>query len=278
MKIQYISDIHLEHSNDRDFSSYLIPNAQYLALCGDIGYPHTDIFRELIEYCSKHWLQVFYITGNHDYYNMIYKRWNYKIPYSMENIEEQIELVFQNYENVHFLQKKTFEIPDTNYVIAGCTLWSHIKESQISDAIQYLNDYNYIFRTDHRFTIEDYNYLHKDHSKWLLDTLKSLYNKKVIVLTHHLPTELLIDPKYLTDPRNFLFYTELSDHLKMENIRLWICGHSHGTRKIVYRPNFEIVMNCKGYPNEKLTHFNKSCIEDLHEVLLEKNSEDISFL
>ena len=60
MKIQYISDIHLETINNEDFNKFLIPNAPYLVLGGDIGYPRSQKFKNFISYCSKFWKEVFY--------------------------------------------------------------------------------------------------------------------------------------------------------------------------------------------------------------------------
>lgn len=270
MKIQYISDIHLETRNKNDFETYLIPNAPYLALCGDIGYPRSETFKDFITYCSKNWLEVFYVTGNHDYYNKIYTRWKYSSPYSMKQIEEYIEELFKSYPNVHFLQKKRFDIPNTNYSILGCTLWVYIPSYKYTDCLTSLNDMNYICIEDNkRFTPDYMNRLNKDHSDWLLKSLEDLEKEErsAIVLTHHLPTRLLINEEFINDSRNYLFYTELPSHLESKALHIWICGHSHSSKRLLLKNNVELMMNCKGYNNEEIKNFNPSCIYEIHEKL-----------
>ena len=282
MKIQYISDIHLEtRNNKKDFDKYLIPNAPYLALCGDIGYSQT--FKDFMDYCSKNWLEVFYITGNHDYYNKIYTRWKYSSPYSMKQVEEYIEELFKSYTNVHYLQKKRFDIPNTQYSILGCTLWVEIPIYKYVDAIHSLNDVNYISIDGYqRLSPEDIDTLHEDHCKWLMRSLESIgsLGRKTIVLTHHLPTKLLISEEYINNSRNYLFYTELPEYIYHPALQAWICGHSHSSKRILLKNNIELMMNCKGYSKEIIKNFNPSCIYEIHEKLNTnlQDEENVEFI
>ena len=284
MKIQYISDIHLEtRNNKKDFDKYLIPNAPYLALCGDIGYPHSQTFKDFMDYCSKNWLEVFYITGNHDYYNKIYTRWKYSSPYSMKQVEEYIEELFKSYTNVHYLQKKRFDIPNTQYSILGCTLWVEIPIYKYVDAIHSLNDVNYISIDGYqRLSPEDIDTLHEDHCKWLMRSLESIgsLGRKTIVLTHHLPTKLLISEEYINNSRNYLFYTELPEYIYHPALQAWICGHSHSSKRILLKNNIELMMNCKGYSKEIIKNFNPSCIYEIHEKLNTnlQDEENVEFI
>lgn len=280
MKIQYISDTHLEFDSNIDFKKICIPSAPYLALCGDIGYPNSEIFKQFIDYCSKGWEQVFYVTGNHDYYNKIHTRWRYKAPRSMEQIENDIEIFFKKYNNVHFLQKKSFQIPNTEYVILGCTLWTFIEKKNYVSAHYTLNDFSYISNKGRRFSVEDLVELHENHANWILQSLQYLesIHKKVIVLTHHLPTSLIIDPKYFGDPKNYLYHSELTEHLNNKALKAWICGHSHASSRIVYKHGVEVMMNCKGYPREH-TGFNSSCIYEIEKCKdFQQSSEEVEFV
>ena len=278
MKIQYISDIHLEFETNIKFENIVVPNAPYLALCGDIGHPNSEIFKEFINYCSKRWTHVFYLTGNHDYYNKIHTRWKYKAPRTINETEEDIGTLFKNYSNVHFLQKKSFEIPNTDYVILGCTLWTHIEEKHYVEAYYSLNDFNYICKDGKRFSVEDLVELHQEHANWILESLQNLesLNKKAIVLTHHLPTSLIINSKYIGHPKNYLYYSELTTQLDNPALKGWICGHSHASSKIIYRKGVTVMMNCKGYPNEH-TGFTKSCVYELKDKE-EHISEEVDFV
>jgi predicted phosphodiesterase len=279
MKIQYLSDTHLEFETTIKFEDIIVPNAPYLALCGDIGHPNTIIFKDFIDYCSKRWEHVFYVTGNHDYYNKIHTRWRYKYPKTMEQIEKDIEELFKNYTNVHYLQKKQFDIPNTDYVILGCTLWTHIQKKDYVDAHYTLNDFKYICKNYTRFSVENLVALHENHSTWILERLKYLesIHKKAIVLTHHLPTSLIIHPKYIGNPNNYLYYSELTEHLDNPSLKAWICGHSHSVSRIIYRKGVKVMMNCKGYPREN-TGYTNNCIYEINEKEISNDSEEVDFM
>ncbi len=61
---QLISDLHLE------MGSYfnLKAKAPYLLLVGDIGYPESQIYKDFLKQYSKKFDKIFYISGNHEYY------------------------------------------------------------------------------------------------------------------------------------------------------------------------------------------------------------------
>jgi predicted MPP superfamily phosphohydrolase len=90
MKIQYLSDLHLERKIDYlDLVKSVVinkNNADILVLAGDIlnfslnEYEYSDIF----QYFSENWEYTLYIPGNHEYYNNYY-------PLSLEPIEIQLK-------------------------------------------------------------------------------------------------------------------------------------------------------------------------------------------
>jgi len=72
MRVQYISDIHLELYKDLPeaaFVNFITPDAPYLALCGDIGIPDFKNYEKFISWCAPRWNKIFIIAGNHEYYN-----------------------------------------------------------------------------------------------------------------------------------------------------------------------------------------------------------------
>ena len=144
-----------------------------------------------------------------------------------------------------------------------------------------MNDTNYIsFDGVRRLLPDDINNLHGDHSYWLLKKLEYLESvgRKAIVLTHHLPTELLINDEYKNDPRNYLFFSELIKHLESKALCAWICGHSHSSKRILLKKGVELMMNCKGYSNEEIKNFNPSSIYEINEKLNINLEENIDFI
>lgn len=63
MRIQYASDLHIELWEKRTFEETLMPEADYLVLCGDICIPNHENFLKFLEYVSERWKIIFYIPG-----------------------------------------------------------------------------------------------------------------------------------------------------------------------------------------------------------------------
>ena len=66
MRIQYASDLHLELYMKTTFDETIVPNADYLVLCGDIAKLDCVNLRPFLEYCSEKWKKVFWIPGNEE--------------------------------------------------------------------------------------------------------------------------------------------------------------------------------------------------------------------
>ena len=256
-RIQYVSDIHLEMYDKVPFPLIVKPAARYLALCGDIGHPRQPIFQNFMEYCSQRWDKVFYVPGNHEYYNkkniVTTRQTKWNIPETMAQIEENTRTLLVPYKNIYYLNNAIVELPDENMNILGTTLWTDIPYEKFSEATLRLNDMNFIAN----FTPEKMKSLHVQSSSWLMDALwkTNSQGRRAIVLTHHMPSEVLVEPRYLGDRYGYLFYTEMTMHLANPALAMWICGHSHSCARILYRPGVELYMNARGYPDENIEGF-----------------------
>ena len=261
-KIQYVSDIHLEtHHNTSKaiFEKILKPSAPYLALCGDIGYPGAPLYEPFLEYCSKHFEHVFYIAGNHEYYNDTkaikylktkkfieksvsdeeLRRISMRFPReSPEDRTKQIREICQKFSNIHFLDKETFKITDTDIIVVGCTLWSKLYMNP--HMLPQFNDFNRICQDkDTLLMPKTYDNWNEEHIEFLGFTLRKIHvdspDAKVLVLTHHCPTYDIIIEKYTTsDPDNMNSFFANKDLISPfgKNVKAWICGHTHGCKTI----------------------------------------------
>jgi UDP-2,3-diacylglucosamine pyrophosphatase LpxH len=283
-KIQYVSDIHLETRYGQKFYDILKPEAPYLALCGDIGNFSSSLYEPFIEYCSKSFEHVFYVAGNHEFYNSKVSISKYmaminlntitdltrlKMQEQIITIEETLERISKlcdRFPNVHFLNKSVYQVPSTDYYIVGCTLWSNI-DMDIYTLIQF-NDFKKIMETKTKpLTPGVYKQMHNNHKQFLEDTISNLSsaneNAKILVLTHHCPTFKVIDDKYLTEDNheiNTFFATDL-EYLLRNNVKAWICGHTHGCKQVNIN-NTIVATNTYGYLNETISRFsNKAIIE-----------------
>ena len=267
MKLQYVSDIHIELRKPKEIP-LIVPREQSngcLALCGDIGDPFSSQYETFIGVHSPLYRYVLVVSGNHEYYSARRQR-------TMREIDDQIEAVCAKFTNVIFMNKKEIVIENTKFI--GCTLWSFVNKELESQ----MNDYNNIFvdslRTNsgmHMFPdrkrrylrefkrpleYQDVNLLHQDMITWLEECIQKTPEPNIIVLTHHAPTEQMdrTPPScgYSSDCE-FLFTSKVSH---------WISGHTHITRQVSIG-NTLCLSNCYGYPGDPCGHNPASVIDVL---------------
>ncbi len=243
MRIQYISDIHLEFMSK---PPKIKATAEVLCLAGDIGYPFSGIYREFLKQMNTDFKKVFLIAGNHEYYKD--KKYG---EASMEIINSMIQSIIINHKltNVTFLNNSYEEY--NNILFVGSTLWSKIPSANMND-ICLMNDFKQI----EGLTYDTYNLLHIQSCQFITDTLSlvekgELYTnptKKIVMITHHLPSFNLIDEKHTYSDTN-CFYASKCDAYFVEPIKVWIYGHTHTPNKTIIN-NIKFVCNPKGYPSE----------------------------
>lgn len=249
---QLVSDLHLEYYKKINYNEFIIPSAKNLIIAGDIGYFYLDNYKPFIEQCSNLFEHVFLVLGNHDYYTV---KTNIM---SMNQIEENIKLILKDYDNIHLLQNETYDFED--YTIIGTTLWSNIPFNMHNYIKNAINDYNYIFNDlKKQITVNELNYLHYKNVKWLESQINNTH-KKILIITHHLPSYQLIHKKYENSPLNYAFATNL-EYLLKSNVTHVCCGHSHSNVNIKIN-NCQLLINPKGYPNENEL-YNKQFIFNL---------------
>lgn len=252
-----VSDLHLEFSKQLEINSW--PDADYLALTGDIGVGMSsrDFIEKLIS--SKKYQHIFYVPGNHEYYN---------------KCKEDIDLRWLDFaaehNNFHYMIGQTF-FEDGDYLFAGCTLWTNIDTPEEQAYIQYsMNDYNMIRsiqafdprRDDFYRKVTDFdikvqstwaqgspatrityvdgmfakpptisvkltNCWHQQDVFYLEEAVKEakVSNKKLVVFTHHTPSILCLNEKHAGGYLDKGYYTNLE--WLMKDVYLWGCGHTH---------------------------------------------------
>jgi DNA repair exonuclease SbcCD nuclease subunit len=223
MRLQLVSDLHLElvkNPFEVSFESILTPSAEILLLPGDIGNPFYDIFQDFMKWCSEKFERVFYVPGNHEYYN----------GKPMPKVLKQIFDVTFSLDNVHVLHNDSLslDIGEDKLAFIGTTLWSYIPDDKIKLVEFVINDFYRI----HEFTAERYNQLHSESVKYLREELQKYRGRKCIVITHHLPSYQCIHEKYGSCDYNCAFASSLEELMKHENLKLWAFGHSHASMSL----------------------------------------------
>jgi hypothetical protein len=234
-RIQYVSDIHLDHMEKCAFPQILRPAARILVLAGDIGNPHHRLYSSFLDWCHDKWDHVFIVAGNHELYNFKSKsRWP-----TMDRVftyDQQLKAcadICSTWSNIHFLNNSNYYLQDYNVEILGTTLWSNIPRDKYAEVLHGMNDYNYIAKGHPIIDIQsispdDTNAWHKAAVQWLDAQIFRCEEERrdCVVVSHHLPSYSLCNPKFAGHPVNCCFASTLDDRLKTP-VRAWICGHSH---------------------------------------------------
>lgn len=246
MRFQYFSDIHLEFYNEnfnkigRIFISKLTKQQdrpRFLMLPGDIGHPKLPSYKRFLETLSPMYEKIFVTTGNHEYYKTHLT--------DMSNIDSKCREICESLplKNVIFLQNEVHHIDDLTAVYGG-TFWTYVPVKN-QRAVQFsgINDYRYIYE----FYPEHSSALHKQAVQCLQDALDTFPEKKWIVMSHHMPSFDLIDPKYRVDKYKHLNHAFASDIMQAHDPRIvaWVYGHTHSPFQ-----KDKFYCNPIGYPGE----------------------------
>jgi len=242
MKLRYFSDLHLEFIKPNKIEQFIrqIPSGidEICILAGDIGNPYQTNYDIFMKFISKNFKKTFVISGNHEYYNK---------TKTIQETNEFMEEYFQQFDNIRFLNNN-YEIYE-NYCFIGTTLWSHITNPiyEINDTCS-IPHFNYI----------QYNKLNRVCVEFLEDAIQK--NDNCIIITHHVPSESLIDTKYKTKqmlPYNPWFYCNMDELIEKKDIKCWIYGHTHTPSNVIIN-EIPFLCNPIGYPNENKIDFQKT--------------------
>jgi Icc-related predicted phosphoesterase len=201
MKAYVCSDLHCEFHEDggKKLITQILPGAPIAIVAGDLAV--GEGLRPALKLLADKYRQVVYIAGNHDYYN---------------SSREGIEAIRQsmNLPNVHWLEDEVVQIEGLRFV--GCTLWFGWHRSDLELQI-----------TDFQVIAGIRRWVHEKNQK-SLEFLRKNVKADSIVVTHHLPSNRSIVPRYQGSPLNCFFACPEAEEILLEKApRLWIHGHTH---------------------------------------------------
>ena len=217
MKIQYASDLHLEFEENTDYliSNPLKVTGDILILAGDIHVFGSEGFMEnpFWDWASKNYKQVIIAYGNHEYYkecdlSTMKDGYKYKIR-----------------DNVYYYYNCVITIEDIDIIVS--TLWSYInKENELACQMG-VNDFRLIKYNGNVLTPEIFNNEHKKCLDFIKKSINESKAKTIIVVTHHVPSDLLNAKEFQGSDINNAFTVDLTDYIKKCGAKYWIFGHSH---------------------------------------------------
>lgn len=264
MKVDYVSDLHLEFRNYPNLDKE--PGGDLLVLAGDILTarllePHrTDqAARKLTKYLRNEFIpflnkyrNVIYIAGNHEHYDYNYHK-------SLDNIK--MWFYYNGAMHMEFMENAAFVPPLHGEVMFVCaTLWTDYNRGSplaMQAAQEGMNDYRLIYTKDidwadgprtitPEFLIDE----HTRSVEFIRHVASENRRRKIVVVTHHAPASLSLN-KVHSGINDGAYYSDLSHIiLNNENITHWIHGHTH--HNVEYEiGQCKVMTNCRGYPSEK---------------------------
>ena len=146
--------------------------------------------------------------------------------------------------NVHYHQNKVVRIDDVDFILS--TLWSHIRPEDEYFVHRGMNDFRQILYNGCRFTPADFNAEHEKCLDFIKRSVAESTAEHIVVVTHHLPTMVVVAPEHKGNLLNSAFATELGNFIADSRIDAWIFGHSHANIDATIG-NTRIVCNQLGY-------------------------------
>lgn len=240
-RIQYVSDLHLEFQQNRQWIAEhpLEVTGDILLVAGDSAYldlpdSGNDTYSayKFWDWASKQYKQVIVCLGNHDFYGY----------YDLSSIPNGFCKTIRH--NVHAYYNSVVHLGDTDIIVS--TLWSKIEPYNAFLTEKNVSDFYRIRYDGRQLTADDFNHEHERCLTFIEQAISESDAKKIIVLTHHVPTQLCTAAEFLDSPINGAFTVELVNFISNNRIDYWIYGHSHRNIKAQIGDTL-IISNQLGY-------------------------------
>ena len=208
--LQYASNFFLNLHRQRNFQKMLVPSSENLALLGNICSLDTGesrkLYKEFLDYTSDKWKHVYIVPGP-------WEMASYISPREYQSNIHSLYKLSKIYKNVEVLNESTVKIQHINLIAS--TLWVNKPHTRYP----FMFEYSYIWHkhfSGHINLMQDQIKLwHKSHINYLMNMDPS---ERYIVLSHHLPSPVLIDK----DDKD-MESSNLEKHMK-KPIEVWLGG------------------------------------------------------
>ena len=257
LRIQYVSDLHLEFPQNRQWLAKhpLEVTGDILLVAGDTAYldlpdSNRDTYSayQFWDWASDHYSRVIVCFGNHDFYGY------YDLATMSNGFCKEIR------HNVYAYYNNVVHLDGIDLIVS--TLWSKIKPYDAFLTEKNVSDFYRIKYNGHRLTADDFNREHERCLAFIEQAISESDAEKIIVVTHHVPTQLCTAVEFKNSTINGAFTVELGEFIADHRIDYWIYGHSHRNVKAQIGETL-IMSNQLGYvsDNEHLKNgFNPSAM------------------
>jgi predicted phosphohydrolase len=224
----HCSDLHTEQHRDGGKSvidGLYNKDVDIAVVAGDLSITANNLLQNNIKMLCDKFQNVVYVLGNHEYYNSSLAR----VDEILGNLESEIS-------NLTWLNDSRAIVEGVSFI--GGTLWFPRNQTTMSNEYL-LHDFNCIL---------DSAQIYNRH-EITANFLKQNMQENDIVVTHHLPTQKSIAPKYKGDVRNCFFACDLDNVIEDKKPKVWLHGHTHTACDYLYHST-RITCNPFGYIRE----------------------------
>lgn len=221
---------------------------------------------------------VLLLTGNHEYYG----------EHTMEEVDEAIEAICAKRDNLHFLNRRVWDVPGHGVRFAGCTLWTHINKEQEQEMQSRVSDFRKIMLPHptipgQKVTLDvaHYNAMNAACRAFLKATLVDEHcPEKVVILTHHAPVASGVSSPFsiMHHPHiaSVVDGCDLEDILKHPKVIVAAHGHTHMSEDMVLYGKTRLVSNQLGYlvPRNEIALFRPGLVIDCRDHLANVDSDE----
>lgn len=226
MRIQLVSDLHLEFRPDEDVLERLThPDAAEMTLvvAGDLAPVATNNkeAEAFLRAAAARYRHVVYVLGNHEYYDA--PSWDF-----VQSWAHALRVFRAGNPNLHVLMNSEARLDGLTFY--GGTMW-------------------YRPIRDHRVIPGCWSPIYADNAEFLR-RLSDREQGPDVVVSHHLPSMRCVDPQYANEPTNGYFVCNAEKHMVARQIPVWCFGHTHSpVRQNIGKT--ELYCNPMGYPGER---------------------------
>jgi len=216
LTVQYCSDLHLEFSKN---AKYLKKNpieakADVLLLAGDIvPFDILDRYEAFFDDLAQRWQQVYWIPGNHEYYNA-------DVAERTGSFTEQVR------PNITLLNNQVLEVGAFRFIFS--TLWTHLGPLNEGPIRQRLSDFHTVKKDGNPLLPAHYNAMHQECLDFVSQALtQKVPGKANVVVSHHVPTFQNYPPQFKGSLLTEAFAVNLDGLMESQGPDYWIYGHHH---------------------------------------------------
>ena len=218
LRCRVLSDLHFEFHDDggRAFVDSLDNrDVDVLIVAGDLT-TQRHIRAALRMLCDR-FRRVVYVLGNHEFYHS-----------SLRETYESVLAADIEMNNLAILDCDAVTIDDVRFV--GCPLWFRRSDADPSG----MNDFR---------LIRDFESWVYEENARCIDYLERTVRPGDVVVTHYLPSQRSVAPRYIGSPLNPFFVCDVGPLIFEQQPALWVHGHTHdscdyriGATRVVCNP------------------------------------------